>query len=150
VLSEAERQGVELVSLPAGLERVEPVARPLAASSWGWPKDLTTWDAPRVADIAFAAREAELRVVAAAAEHGANGARGALERAARELLLLQSSDWAFLETRRLAAEYPRERVAAHVGAVDAALAALKDSASVTDASARHVAPYLDLAPLVAP
>jgi 1,4-alpha-glucan branching enzyme len=150
VLAEAERQGVALVSLPAGLERAEPVARPLAASSWGRPKDLTTWDAPGVADIAFAAREAELRVVAAAAEHGANGARGALERAARELLLLQSSDWAFLETRRLAAEYPRERVASHAAAVDAALAALKDSASVTDASARHVAPYLDLAPLVAP
>ena len=38
--------------------------------------------------------------------------RRALERAARELLALQSSDWAFQVTRDLAADYPLERVAA--------------------------------------
>ncbi len=36
-----------------------------------------------------------------------------LERAARELLALQSSDWAFQVTRDLAADYPLERVRGH-------------------------------------
>ena len=48
--------GLELVTLPAGLDRVEPVERELAASTWGSPKDLSTWDSARVAEIAFAAR----------------------------------------------------------------------------------------------
>ena len=49
VVGEAADQGLELASLPAALERVEPVERPLAASTWGQPKDLTTWDSPAVA-----------------------------------------------------------------------------------------------------
>ena len=43
-------------------------------------------------------------------------------RAVRELLALQSSDWAFLVSRDLAAPYGRERAAAHRAAFDAALA----------------------------
>ncbi len=109
VLGEADDAGLDLVTLPAGLERVEPVERELAASTWGSPKDLSTWDSARVAELAFAARGAELETVAAAAQ----SARGpALERAARELLALQASDWAFLLTRELAADYPLERVRA--------------------------------------
>ena len=38
----------------------------------------------------------------------------ASERALRELLALQSSDWAFLVTEELAGDYPRERAAAHL------------------------------------
>ena len=44
------------------------------------------------------------------------------ERALRELLALQSSDWAFLMTRALSGDYPRERAAAHLKALERALA----------------------------
>src|SRR5688572_9287504 len=146
VLAAAEASGLELTTLPGGLERVEAVERDLQASTWGSPKDLSTWDSARVAEIAFAARGAELATVAAAA----TARRGApLERAARELFALQSSDWAFLMTRELAADYPLERVRAHAGELRAALGAL-ESAPLPDPELRALAPELDLAPLVSP
>src|SRR5690606_38197116 len=100
-------------------------------TSWGEPRTLWTWSGPQVADIAFATREAELRVVAAA-ERGA-----ADERAVRELLALQSSDWAFLVTRGTAGPYPRERFDGHLAALDAALAAPGES----DPRLRSLAPW---------
>ena len=154
VIAEAAAQGLDLVGVSEGVERVGTVERELAASSWGTPKDLSTWDSPAVAELAFTARRAELRTVAAAAQVGRDdgaASRQALERAARELLALQSSDWAFQVTRDLAAGYPLERVAAHAAANDAALGALADSPSVPPEPAlRNLAPDLDLAPLVAP
>jgi 1,4-alpha-glucan branching enzyme len=96
--------------------------------------------------VAFAARGAELETVAAAAR----GGRGpALERAARELVALQASDWAFLLTRDLAADYPLERVRAHQKELRAALGGL-DSAPQPDSELRSLLPELDLAPLVSP
>ena len=148
VFEEAEAQGVRLVTVSEGVELVEPVPRPLAPSTWGHGKDFTTWDAPPVAQLAFDARAAELRTVAAVAGHGAPHA--ALERAARELLAMQASDWAFMVTRDLAADYPGERMRLHGAALDAALAALTDSAPVPEPALRGLAPDLDLAPLVAP
>jgi 1,4-alpha-glucan branching enzyme len=148
VLEEASRRGLRLVTASEGLELVEPVERPLAASSWGRGKDLSTWDAPPVAEYAFAARDAELRTVAAAALRSTP--RGALERAARELLALQSSDWAFMAARELASDYPRERLEAHRANHDAALAALPDSAAAPEPRLRHLAPHLDLASLTTP
>jgi 1,4-alpha-glucan branching enzyme len=148
VFAEAEAQGVRLVTVSEGVELVEPVQRSLEASSWGHGKDFTTWDAPAVAELAFDARDAELRTVAAVARHGAPHA--ALERAARELLALQSSDWTFMVTRDLAADYPVERMRLHGAALDAALAALTDSAAAPDPSLRGLAPHLDLAPLTTP
>ena len=146
MLEQAAERGLDLVTLPAGLERVDPVERDLTASTWGSPKDLTTWDSARVAEIAFTARNAELATVAAAA----SGSRGpALERATRELLALQSSDWAFLMTRELAADYPLERVRAHDAELRGALRGL-DSAPQTAPELRSLAPQLDLAPLVTP
>jgi 1,4-alpha-glucan branching enzyme len=154
VLNEAPRQGVELVTVSEGLEQVEPVARPIAASTWGAGKDFSTWDAPGVAELVFAARRAELRTVAAIASHGEP--RAALERAARELLALQSSDWAFMVSRELAADYPLRRVEGHLRSHDAALSALTDSAGVPSArppvgsALRDLAPDLDLASLTTP
>jgi 1,4-alpha-glucan branching enzyme len=148
VFDEAAAAGVALVTLPSALERFEPVKRPLSASTWGKPKDLSTWDSPRVAELVFSARRAELRTVAAAAVAG--GPSPALERAARELLALQASDWAFMTTRELAADYPQRRVEGHAAALDAALTALKDSRPVPEAALRNLAPELDLSPLLAP
>jgi 1,4-alpha-glucan branching enzyme len=148
VLEEAQAQGVRLVTVSEGIELVEPRARDLSASTWGRGKDFTTWDAPPVAELAFAARSAELRTVAAVAGHGSPHA--ALERAARELLAMQASDWSFMVTRDLAADYPIERMRLHGAALDAALAALTDSAAAPDPQLRALAPHLDLAPLTTP
>ena len=68
LLEEAPRQGLELVTVSEGLERVAASPRPLVASSWGEHKDLlSTWDSAAVAGFAFTARDAELRTAAAAA-----------------------------------------------------------------------------------
>jgi 1,4-alpha-glucan branching enzyme len=146
VLDEARLQGVPVATVSDALSRIEPVERPLAPSTWGRPKDLTTWDSPRVAEIAFTARRAELRTVAGAAASRRRGP--ALERAVRELLALQSSDWAFQVTHELAGDYPLERVAAHARELDAALGALQDSGAVAGA-VRGLAPGVELAPLFA-
>ena len=67
--------------LDDALEDVEP-APPLPPSArvttWGTPRDLSTWTRPAVADLAWQARAAELRVVAAGRAPG----RGARARAA--------------------------------------------------------------------
>jgi len=148
VFEEARAQGLDLVTVSEGLERVPLVERELVASTWGEGKDRRTWDSPGVAEAAFAARGAELRTVAAAAATREPAA--ALERAARELLALQASDWAFQVTRELAGDYPLQRLAAHAAAHDAALGALAGSAPVPEPAVRNLAPYLDLAPLTAP
>jgi 1,4-alpha-glucan branching enzyme len=148
VIDEAEAQGLELATVGDAVGRVDPVARELAASTWGTGKDLTTWDSPRVAEFAFAARSAELRTVAAATSGRAPGP--ALERAARELLAIQASDWPFQVTRDLAAGYPAERVRDHAAALDAALGALTDSTAVPEPSLRNLAPDLALSSLAAP
>ena len=116
VIDEAERQGLRLTTLDDALERHEPApaGRELPVTTWGEGGDLRTWSAPAVADLAWSARTAELRLVSLG--------RRPSERALRELLALQSSDWAFLATRELAGEYPRERARAHEQALELALA----------------------------
>jgi 1,4-alpha-glucan branching enzyme len=136
------------VTVSEGIELVEPAPRALAPSTWGRGKDFTTWDSPAVAEVAFAARAAELRTVAAVALQ--REPHVALERAARELLAMQASDWSFMVTRDLAGEYPAERMRRHGAALDAALAALTDSARAPDPSLRGLAPDLDLSPLTTP
>ena len=148
VLDEASRQGLQLVTATEGLELVEPAERPLVASSWGSGKDLSTWDAPRVAEFAFAARAAELETVAAAASGAGHG--DGLARAARELLALQASDWPFMVARELAGDYPQQRLDLHRRGFDAALAALRDSRAAPDARLRDLAPHLDLPSLTTP
>jgi 1,4-alpha-glucan branching enzyme len=141
VLGEAERQGLALLPLDDALAGVEPApALPGddAITTWGSPRDLSTWSAPPVADLAAQARAAELRVLAAGEE--------ADPRAVRELLALQASDWAFLASRGTAGDYPRERAAGHRAALDAALAA----PGAHDPRVRNLAPHLDRACMLAP
>jgi 1,4-alpha-glucan branching enzyme len=118
VAAECERQGLELVRLDDALERFEPRvlpagASPSAPSSWGSGGDLSTWSGPAVADMAFAARAAELEVLGAAHEIS--------DVAIRELLALQSSDWAFMCSRAIAKPYARERFERHRSALEQAL-----------------------------
>ena len=122
VIDESARQGLELTTLDEALTDCEPSPAPaeLPVTSWGEGGDLRTWSAPRVAELAFAARTAELQLAAAP--------RPVPERAARELLALQSSDWAFLAYRGTAGQYPVERFFGHLTAFGRALAGNGDPA----------------------
>ena len=61
-----------------------------------------------------------------------------------------ASDWSFMVTRELAADYAVERMRLHGEALDAALAALADSAAAPEPALRGLAPHLDLSPLTTP
>jgi 1,4-alpha-glucan branching enzyme len=126
--------GVELAPLDAALAGADAVPAPaeLPDTSWGEPRDLATWSAPPAAELAWQAREAELRVLAT----GAHPARRAL----RELMALQASDWAFGVTRETAGPYSRERALGHAAELERALA---DPAGIGP-TLRNLAPSLDL------
>ena len=143
VLSEAREQGVPLRTVAEAVELAEPVERELAASSWGTPKDMTTWDSPAVCELAFTTRRSELRLVGAAPRIED---RDRLARAARELMALQSSDWAFQVTRDLSADYPLQRAEAHAAALEEALT----HSGAPEAGVRNLQPQLDLSPLLTP
>jgi 1,4-alpha-glucan branching enzyme len=144
VLRLVPERGIRLVTLPEALERHEAEERPLRASTWGEGKDLRTWDSPEVADLTWAARRLELRLLRAV---GSNGlAAGAAERAARELLALQASDWAFLDRRKQAGDYPYQRSTAHARALLEAI----HSRQPPDPRMRNLAPDLSLVPLLEP
>jgi 1,4-alpha-glucan branching enzyme len=140
VVEEARARGLELVHLDDALADCDPAPAGALAehvTSWGTPRDLSTWSGPQVAELAWAARAAELDVLAAGAAVG--------ERAVRELLALQSSDWAFLITRDTAGPYPRERFDGHAEALRAALAQPETAPAL-----RNLAPHVTRAPLLEP
>ena len=169
VIEECARQGLELVRLDEEApERFEPAAlgggaargaggagrgaggaggtaggpaEDWPASSWGQGGDLSTWSGPAVAEIAFAARAAELATLTAATEGRAGPA------AVRELLALQASDWAFMISRGLAVPYAHERFDGHRAALDRALA---DGPEASVDGLRGLASYADPATLLAP
>ncbi len=145
VLEEAAAQGLPIARLDDALTRHAAGAAPappdLPVTSWGTPRNLTTWSAQPVSGMAWAARDAELRtIVAARRVEGGAGVR-----AVRELLALQSSDWAFLVSQNLAEPYGRERAAGHRAALDAVLAA---APGTHDPAVRNLAPYVSGAALL--
>jgi 1,4-alpha-glucan branching enzyme len=143
VLRGAELEGVRLLTLPQALREHEAEERQVAEGSWGEGKTLETWDSPAVADLAWAARRLELKVLRSLPMRR----RGeAALRAARELLAVQSSDWAFMDHRGQAGDYPYRRATAHAEALLQAI----DSAEVPEPSVRNLAPDLSLAPLLEP
>ena len=149
LLEGAEAAGVRMLTVPEALAEHEPVERELAASTWGEEKDLSTWDSPAVADLAWGARRMELRLLRALSPGlGSDSGPGgdAAKRAARELLAAQASDWAFLDKRGEAGDYAYQRATDHARALLEAI----DSGSVTDPRMRSLAPDLSLAPLLEP
>jgi 1,4-alpha-glucan branching enzyme len=165
VVEECSRQGLELVRLDDALARGDALPLPsghhLAAlaesgpgtspgapsagpaqpvsGSWGKDGDLSTWSGPAVADMAFAVRAAELKVLRA-------GSRASTA-AVRELLALQASDWPFMVSRQIAAPYARERFGDHRLALSRALQGAGPDPSV---SLRNLAVDADPAVLLAP
>ncbi len=166
VVEECTRQGLELVRLDDALASSEPAdvsdvcggggraagragsehsgagvldGRPEdEVTTWGAGGDLSTWSSPKVADIAFATRDAELRVQAAGPHAGAA--------AVRELLALQASDWAFMVARDLAVPYARERLAGHLHALEGALS---EGPAASTVALRNLAARVDPAALLA-
>ncbi len=136
VVDEAARQGLALTRLDDALARhvTAPAPPDLGVSSWGEGGDLRTWSGPAVADLAWEVRSAELKLLALGHRPG--------ERALRELLALQASDWAFMVTRELAGDYPRERACDHAGALNAALGDAVAGASQPEPRLRNLAPEL--------
>jgi len=143
VLAGAAGAGVRLLTVPQALAEHEPVERALAASTWGEEKDLSTWDSPEVADLAWGARRLELRLLQALGE---GLPEPGVLRAARELLATQASDWAFLDKRGQAGDYAFQRATDHAAAMLEAI----DSPASADPSMRALAPDLSLAPLLEP
>jgi len=143
VLEGAAGAGVRPLRISDALAAQEPVARTLVPSSWGEEKDLRTWDSAAVADIAWAARRMELRLLRAI---GAGLDPRAALRAARELLAVQSSDWAFLDGRGQAGDYAFVRAVEHAEGMLEAI----DSRAKAEPWLRNLAPDLSLAPLTQP
>ncbi len=112
VLEACESHGVELVP-PGGGRHVDAPADP-PVTSWGAGRDLRTWSAPAAGGLAWVQRAAEIRTFA--------GRLRAPDRALRELMALQASDWAFLVSAGTAGGYPRERADGHLAGLEAALA----------------------------
>lgn len=127
VLEACERRGVELV--PPGEGALEDAPAEPPVTSWGAGRDLRTWSAPAAGSLVWAQRDAELRAF--------TGRSRPSDRALRELLALQASDWAFLVSAGTAGDYPRERAEGHRAAFEAALADPSMPAAV-----RHLAPHL--------
>ena len=143
VTQECERQGLALTHLDDALQKGTGTdlshtgTVELPVTTWGSPRDLSTWSGPGVEDFAWRARRAELEVLRAGAQ--------ASPRAVRELLALQSSDWAFLVHRDLAAAYGHGRAEGHAELLSNELASLGSNAP----ELRNLAPYATTAPLLA-
>jgi 1,4-alpha-glucan branching enzyme len=142
VVEECSTQGLALVRLDEATAMREPA--PLEnsewePSTWGSDGNLSTWSSPAVADIAFATRAAELQALAAGRQTGTA--------ALRELLALQSSDWAFMVSRDLAGPYAKERFAGHREALARALA---EGVGASVEGLRNLAPRADPALLLGP
>ena len=140
-VAEAARAGLQLAHLDNALHDAETAPLPDGydrVTTWGQPRTLHTWSGPAVADMARRQRADELRVLAEGP--------ALTERAARELLALQASDWAFLETRKLAGPYARERFDGHAAALESELQQVPSDAPAV----RNLAPHLSLAPMLEP
>jgi 1,4-alpha-glucan branching enzyme len=143
VVEECERQGLALMRLDEALQEREPAPAERSANrfpmgSWGHCGDLSTWSGPAVAEIAFAARAAELQLLAARPPANSD--------AVRELLALQASDWAFMVSRGLASPYALERAAGHRKAIERTLA----GEPTEPAALRNLGVYADGALALAP
>lgn len=135
VVEEADAAGLRLRALDGVLDGLLDHAQAppegLGVTSWGTPRDLSTWAGPPVAELLAEQRAAELAVACAA--------EPVPERALRELLALQSSDWAFLISGEAAGPYPRERADGHLAALRAALAGAPEGSA---SGLRNLAPRL--------
>ena len=147
----AESETVELTTASAYLEAHPPDrALDLPEGSWGAGGGHFTWDNADTRWLWPVIHRAEARMAKAVARFpAASGpARHALDQAARELLLLQSSDWPFLISTGQAGAYAIERFRSHVerfeALVDSVMAGAPDEALIESLRARdNLFPEID-------
>lgn len=148
VIKQAAGAGIELATLSEGVSETPPVEREITRSSWGAGKNLDTWDSPNVAAMGWQQRAAELELFDALVHADAAEPYGpAALRAARELLALQSSDWAFISKRETAGDYAANRFTGHLAGFERALSSVRQSPG-TSGDPEHVAAVAGLAPLL--
>jgi 1,4-alpha-glucan branching enzyme len=117
----ASRSAVHLSTASRIVEQHAPrEVLSLPESSWGaggghytWLNDETAWMWPLIHDA-----ERRMEEVTSSVPDGQGTQRDVLNQAARELLLLQSSDWPFLVTTGQAKEYAVERFQEHLARFD--------------------------------
>jgi 1,4-alpha-glucan branching enzyme len=112
-----DQQTVKTVTVPEYLDRHPRLQRSRPAfSSWGYKGYCEVWLEGSNDWIYRHLHEGADRMVELARQHGGGDGvrRRALNQAARELLLAQSSDWAFIMKTGTMVEYARERTRVHV------------------------------------
>lgn len=126
-------------------ERPPEVVLDLPESSWGeggghfvWDNAATRWMWPLIH-----AAEARIELLSERHAHATGPLRAVVDQAAREALLLQSSDWPFLITTGQAKDYAAERFENHVERFNE-LCALAESGQVGDAAAAVARRYWEL------
>ncbi len=93
---------------PGALPSITP-----SCTAWNVDGTFATWQNPRTADMWEETRRMEGEFLSRAARAGAGGSPRVLAQAARELLILEASDWPYMVTRDAAAEYARLRFRSH-------------------------------------
>lgn len=113
----ADHPRVRALSLERALERVPPRRSvDLVEGSWGFRKDLRSWIAPETEEMWRLLTETESETIRLVRKFDADAGPGraaALAQLARELFLLQSSDWPFMVLRGRNPVYGRERFDVH-------------------------------------
>jgi 1,4-alpha-glucan branching enzyme len=113
---------IQAMALERALERVPPRRSvELVEGSWGFRKDLRSWIAPETQGMWRVLAETESETVRIARKFAQGrdaagtgpGRNAALAQLARELFLLQSSDWPFMVLRGRNDGYARERFDGH-------------------------------------
>src|SRR5690606_15627067 len=125
----ARSETVELCTASAFIEANPPTERvALPESSWGMGGKHFTWDNVDTYWMwpIIHAAEARMERLAATHQHADGPLLDVLSQAARELLLLQSSDWPFLITTGQEAKFAIERFREHAERFDR-LAAIAES-----------------------
>jgi 1,4-alpha-glucan branching enzyme len=112
----ASSETVQLCTASEWLDRHQPEkALALPESSWGHAGTHVTWINPDTNWMWEAVHKAERRMEQLVERYpgAAGGTRDALNQAARELVLLEASDWEFLYTTGQARQYAADRFSEH-------------------------------------
>lgn len=136
----AEHDEIELTTASEWLEAHPPdKVIDLPESSWGHAGTHITWINPETTWMWSAVYSAERRMEGLVDRYPSaeGGALEALNQAARELVLLEASDWEFLYTTGQARQYSTDRFAEHVDRFNNLAGALEFDAD--DASLRRLA-----------
>lgn len=124
----AANQDIELTSASEFIERHPPrEVLHIPESSWGSNGTHFTWDNHETHWMWQPIQEAEVRMenLVARYPHPTDDQRVVLNQIARELLLLQSSDWPFLVTTGQAREYAIQRFSQHLERFNRLIASLE-------------------------